>query len=76
MPTYDYKCAACGFMFDKFIPIAKRNIRKCPKCGKMRVKLSISGAPGLIFKGSGFYQNDYRSPEEEKRLVQSERQLM
>ena len=76
MPTYDYKCGACGHTFDKFVPIAKRNIRKCPECGKFKVKQIVSGIGGAIFKGDGFYQNDYRSPAEEKKLVQSERQLM
>src|SRR3954468_11436201 len=35
-------------------------IRKCPKCGKRKVKRLIGTGAGLIFKGSGFYITDYR----------------
>ena len=61
MPTYDYECSACGHRFEKFQPITARAIRKCPRCGKLRVKRLIGNGAGVIFKGSGFYQTDYRS---------------
>ena len=60
MPTYDYKCEACGFEFEKFQSMSSRPVRKCPKCGKNRVKRLIGTGAGLIFKGSGFYITDYR----------------
>ncbi len=61
MPTYEYKCEACGNQFEKFQSITAPAIRKCPKCGKNKVKRLIGTGAGLIFKGSGFYTTDYRS---------------
>jgi putative FmdB family regulatory protein len=61
MPTYDYKCDACGHAFEKFQSMKAGPIRKCPKCGKRKVKRLVGTGAGLIFKGSGFYITDYRS---------------
>ena len=60
MPTYDYKCDACGHAFEHFQSMTSDPIRKCPKCAKMKVKRLIGTGAGLIFKGSGFYITDYR----------------
>jgi putative FmdB family regulatory protein len=61
MPTYDYECDACGEKFEKFQSITAPAIRKCPSCGKLAVRRLIGTGAGVIFKGSGFYQTDYRS---------------
>jgi putative FmdB family regulatory protein len=61
MPTYEYKCEACGHTFEKFQSMTSAPIRKCPVCGKNKVKRLIGTGAGLIFKGSGFYITDYRS---------------
>ena len=61
MPTYDYECKACGHTFEKFQSITASAVRKCPECGKLKVKRLIGTGAGVIFKGSGFYQTDYRS---------------
>ncbi len=61
MPTYEYQCDACGNKFEKFQSIKAAPIRKCPNCGKNKVRRLISSGAGLIFKGSGFYITDYRS---------------
>ena len=60
MPTYDYKCDACGHAFEQFQPMSAEPIRKCPACRKNKVKRLIGTGAGLIFKGSGFYITDYR----------------
>jgi putative FmdB family regulatory protein len=60
MPTYDYKCDACGHAFEQFQSMSAAPIKKCPKCGKQKVKRLIGTGAGLIFKGSGFYITDYR----------------
>ena len=60
MPTYDYQCEACGHRFEKFQSITSAPIRKCPECGKSKVKRLIGTGAGLIFKGNGFYITDYR----------------
>jgi putative FmdB family regulatory protein len=61
MPTYEYKCEACGNQFEKFHSITAKPIRKCPKCGKNKVRRLLGTGAGMIFKGSGFYITDYRS---------------
>jgi len=66
MPTYDYICESCGYEFERFQSIAARPIRKCPKCGKGRLKRLIGAGSGVIFKGAGFYQTDYRSESYKK----------
>jgi putative FmdB family regulatory protein len=61
MPTYEYQCDACGHKFEKFQSITSTAVKKCPKCGKNKVRRLISSGAGVIFKGGGFYQTDYRS---------------
>ena len=61
MPTYDYECDACGHTFEKFQSITAKPIRNCPACGRAKVRRLIGIGAGMIFKGSGFYQTDYRS---------------
>ena len=61
MPTYEYECGACGHAFEKYQSMTEKSVRKCPKCGKNKVERIISGGAGVLFKGSGFYQTDYRS---------------
>jgi putative FmdB family regulatory protein len=61
MPTYEYKCEACGFEFEKFQSIKAPAVKRCPRCGKSQVKRLIGMGAGVIFKGGGFYATDYRS---------------
>ncbi|HTW94442.1 MAG TPA: FmdB family zinc ribbon protein [Tepidisphaeraceae bacterium] len=74
MPTYEYKCEACGHEFEKFQSMTADRIRKCPKCGKMKLRRLVGSGAGLIFKGSGFYITDYRDksyPKEESGKTES-----
>jgi len=61
MPTYDYVCNACGHRMELVQSMTEAPKRKCPACGKSRLERLIGMGAGLIFKGSGFYQTDYRS---------------
>ncbi|MCK4998784.1 MAG: zinc ribbon domain-containing protein [Anaerohalosphaera sp.] len=61
MPTYDYQCENCDHKFEKFESITAKPARKCPNCGKMKLNRLIGTGAGIIFKGSGFYQTDYRT---------------
>lgn len=70
MPTYEYECESCKHKFEKFQPIKAKPLRKCPECGKRPRRLIGSGA-AVIFKGSGFYQTDYRSAEYKKKAETS-----
>lgn len=61
MPTYDYECQACDHKFEEFQPISADPLTKCPKCKKQKLKRLIGAGAAVVFKGSGFYQTDYRS---------------
>jgi putative FmdB family regulatory protein len=61
MPTYDYECKACHHRWELFQSIKAEPEKKCPKCGKKQAQRVIGSGAGIIFKGSGFYQTDYRS---------------
>src|SRR3972149_11845896 len=60
MPTYDYRCRACGHRFEAFQSMTEKSLEICPSCGKPEVERLISPGGGLLFKGSGFYITDYR----------------
>lgn len=73
MPTYEYVCDECDHKFEEFQSITAKPVRKCPKCGKNKVRRLIGSGAGLIFKGNGFYQTDYRS-ETYKEAVKAEKE--
>ena len=66
MPTYDYRCGECGHEWEVFQSITAKPKRKCPGCGRQKAKRMIGPGAGIIFKGSGFYQTDYRSSSYKK----------
>ncbi len=61
MPTYEYQCDACNHNFDEFQSMTAKPLKKCPKCGKPKLRRLFGTGAAIIFKGSGFYQTDYRS---------------
>lgn len=66
MPTYDYECDACGHRFELFQSISADPEKKCPECKKLKLRRLIGTGAAVMFKGSGFYQTDYRSESYKK----------
>ncbi|HBT75638.1 MAG TPA: FmdB family transcriptional regulator [Planctomycetaceae bacterium] len=66
MPTYEYRCSACGHRLEEFQYITDEPLKKCPACKKNKLQRQISGGAAIVFKGSGFYQTDYRSESYQK----------
>lgn len=69
MPTYEYECGQCHHAFELYQPITAKPITRCPKCKKAKVRRLIGRGAGIIFKGSGFYQTDYRSDHYKKQMA-------
>ena len=61
MPTYEYHCDACEHNFDEFQSMSDKPLKKCPQCGKSKLRRVFGTGAAILFKGSGFYQTDYRS---------------
>ena len=66
MPTYEYRCNACKHEFELFQSMTAKPITRCPECGKKKVERLIGTGAALLFKGSGFYQTDYRTDSYKK----------
>lgn len=67
MPTYEFSCGNCGARFEEFLSIKSGPRAKCPVCGHDAEKV-ISGGIGLIFKGSGFYETDYKKHDNGEKV--------
>lgn len=61
MPTYDYKCDDCGYAFEKFQRFSEDRLTDCPECGRATLRRLFGTGAAVLFKGSGFYETDYRS---------------
>jgi putative FmdB family regulatory protein len=72
MPTYDYICDACGHEFETSEPITANPRTDCPVCKELKLRRKIGAGMAILFKGSGFYQTDYRS-ESYKKAAQAEK---
>jgi putative FmdB family regulatory protein len=66
MPTYDYICDACGHEFEAFESITADPRTECPECTRPKLRRKIGPGAAILFKGSGFYQTDYRSESYKK----------
>ena len=76
MPTYDYRCEACRHEMEVFQSMSAERLTKCPACGESRLRRLIGSGAGIIFKGSGFYETDYkrsRSPSSKPSEQTSEK---
>jgi putative FmdB family regulatory protein len=70
MPTYDYRCDACEHEFEEFQSIKDDPLKDCPECGKPKLRRLLGTGAAIVFKGSGFYQTDYRSDSYKKRAAE------
>ena len=61
MPTYEYECKGCKHHFEELQSFSEEPLKKCPACKKKKLQRLIGAGAAIIFKGSGFYQTDYRS---------------
>lgn len=61
MPVYTYRCDACGLVFDQRLGFNDPQPTRCPECGAEALH-RVYKPVGIIFKGSGFYATDHRSP--------------
>jgi putative FmdB family regulatory protein len=66
MPTYDYICDACQHEFEAFESIKADAQTICPTCHEVKLRRKIGAGAAILFKGSGFYQTDYRSESYKK----------
>src|SRR6266478_9776855 len=71
MPTYEYKCDACGHDFEEMQSFSADPLTKCPACKKKKLRRLFGTGGSIIFKGSGFYETDYRS-ESYKSVAKAE----
>ena len=60
MPTYEYVCSQCGYEFERFQSMKEEPVKICPECNAAKVRRLIGAGAGIIFKGSGFYETDYK----------------
>jgi putative FmdB family regulatory protein len=72
MPTYDYICDACDNQFEAFESIKADPQTICPECKESKLRRKIGPGAAILFKGSGFYQTDYRS-ESYKKAAKAEK---
>lgn len=73
MPVYTYRCESCGVQFDRFQKFSEQALTRCPECGKKTLR-KVYSPVGIVFKGSGFYATDHRSPSGAPRAgVKSEK---
>lgn len=66
MPTYSYQCQKCETVLNVFHSMSATPRISCEQCGSRRMKRLIGSGAGIIFKGSGFYQTDYKNGSNKK----------
>ena len=63
MPTYEYRCRSCGHTAEEFQKMTEEPHSLCPVCQKSTYQRQISGGIGVQFRGSGFYETDYKKKD-------------
>lgn len=66
MPIYTYQCDNCGVRFERQQKFADPPLTRCPECTKKSLR-KVFTPVGIVFKGSGFYATDHRSPSGKSR---------
>ncbi|MFT7538485.1 MAG: putative FmdB family regulatory protein [Lysobacterales bacterium] len=66
MPTYQYECDVCEYSFEHLQSMTDAKLKKCPECGQMKLSRLIGAGSGVIFKGTGFYETDFKTKETPK----------
>jgi putative FmdB family regulatory protein len=74
MPTYEYECDACEHNFDEFQSFSDPPLKKCPKCGKAKLRRLFGTGAAVLFKGSGFYETDYKRGESYKQAAKADQE--
>jgi putative FmdB family regulatory protein len=73
MPTYEYECDHCHHRFDELQSFKDEPLKVCPKCHEERLRRLFGTGAAILFKGSGFYETDYRS-ESYKKAAKAEQE--
>ena len=73
MPTYEYRCDQCGHQFDELQSFKDEPLKVCPKCHQESLRRLFGTGAAILFKGSGFYETDYRS-ESYKKAARAEQE--
>ena len=74
MPTYEYVCDACHHEFDEWQSFAAEKLTKCPKCKKAKLRRLFGSGAAIVFKGSGFYETDYRRTDADKSAEKADKE--
>ena len=72
MPIYTYRCTSCGVQFDQQQKFSDAPLTRCPECSKKTLQ-KVFQPVGIVFKGSGFYSTDHRSPSGQGRSTSKEK---
>lgn len=74
MPNYDYMCTACGGGFEFYQSMNDDPLTQCPTCEEPALKRKIGRGAGIIFKGSGFYETDYKRPSKDSKSTETNKE--
>jgi len=72
MPTYEYRCNACGHEFEEMQSFSAKLLTTCPKCGEDRLQRLFGTGAAILFKGGGFYETDYKRGEGYKKAAEAD----